>query len=125
MPSATVSGTTQERAQSDVRATNGRQSSSEQHDPRTSKQQIRQATASSEDAIAQLVPAWVKASSAFVPAAYYNPGQALSFGFDIQQQMLTLQRKFWDELLNASQKEAQGRTIHQDPDEIGFYVEND
>jgi hypothetical protein len=123
MPSPPLSDT-QERAQSDVRA-NGRKSKSEQREPRSSKQQIRQATASGEDAITQLMPAWVNASNAFVPAAYYNPRQALGFAFDVQQQMLTLQRKFWDELLNVSQKNVQDRTIHQDPDELGFYVEND
>ena len=123
MPSSTRSNT-QERPQTDVRA-NGHQSKSEQRAPRASKQQTRQATARFNDAITQLIPAWVNASNASAPAAYCDPRQALGFAFDIQQQMLTLQRKFWDQWLNVSQNNLQGRTIHQDPDELGFYVEND
>jgi hypothetical protein len=74
----------------------------------------------------QLMPAWVvNASSASIPAAYSNPGQVLGLGFDVQQ-MLTQQRKFWDDLLpRTTQRGVQGRTIHQDPDELGYWVEND
>jgi hypothetical protein len=123
MPSSTISDT-QERAQTDVRA-NGHKAKREQPESRSSKEEIRQASPGFVDAITQLIPAWANASNASDPAAYYNPGQALAFAFDIQQQMLTLQRKFWDELLNLSQNDLQGRVIHQDPDELGFYVEND
>ena len=74
----------------------------------------------------QLMPAWVvNASSASAPAAYSNPGQVLGFGFDVQQ-MLTQQRKFWGDLMpRTSQRSVQGRTIHQDPDEVGYWFEND
>ena len=65
-------------------------------------------------------------SNAFVPGAYYKPGELLTAGFDIQQQLLTLQRKFWDELVNnlsPRNTQASARTILQDSDELGFYVE--
>jgi hypothetical protein len=68
----------------------------------------------------QLVPTWfVNATSAFMPAACYDPRQAL--GFDIT----ALQRTFWDALSHTSPRSVQGRTIHQDPDELGYWVEND
>ena len=98
MPSSTLSDT-QERAQSDVRA-NGRKSTREQREPRSSKQQIRQASPGFDEAITHLIPAWVDASNASDLAAYYDPRQALGFAFDIQQQMLTLQRRFWRYDLN-------------------------
>jgi hypothetical protein len=74
----------------------------------------------------QLMPAWVvNTSSASIPAAYSNPSQVPGLGFDVQQ-MLTQQRKFWDDLLpRAAQQSVQGRTIHQDPDELGYWVETD
>ena len=48
------------------------------------------------------------ASSASAPAAYSNPGQVLGFGFDVQQ-MLTQQRKFWDDLLPCRSEERAGQ----------------
>ena len=72
-------------------------------DLRESQDEMEQATTSSEDAMEKLVPAWINASRAFIPAAVYNPWQALSSIFDAQQHALTLQRKFWGEMLNQSQ----------------------
>jgi hypothetical protein len=78
---------------------NGRENS----DLRDSQEEIERATERSEDAIGRLFPAWIKASRAFIPAAIYNPWQALNAMFDAQQQTLTLQRKFWGEIFNQSQ----------------------
>jgi hypothetical protein len=78
---------------------NGRENA----DLRDSQEEIERATERGEDAVAQLVPAWISASRAFIPAALYNPWQALNAMFDAQQQALTLQRKFWGEMLNQSQ----------------------
>jgi hypothetical protein len=78
---------------------NGRENA----DLRDSEEETARATDRSQDAIEQLVPAWIHASRAFIPAAVYNPWQALNAMFDAQQQALTLQRKFWGEMLNQSQ----------------------
>ncbi len=50
--------------------------------------------------------------------------QAQTLGFEIQQQMLAQQRSFWDGLFDVSQTNVQTRTIHQDPDELGYWFEN-
>jgi hypothetical protein len=78
------------------------------------------------DPMTQLMPAWVvNAISAPAPAAYSDPGQVLGFGFDVQQ-MLTQQCNFWGDLMpRTSQLSVQGRTIHQDPDEVGYWFESD
>lgn len=74
----------------------------EDQDLRKSREEMAQASAKAEEAIEQLVPAWINASRAFVPPVVYNPWHAMNAMFDAQQQALTLQRKFWGEMLSQS-----------------------
>lgn len=68
------------------------------------KDQTQEALQTSEEAVTKVVQVYSNAVQSFVPAAVFRPGEALGFVFDIAQQALTIQRRFWLEVLGAVQE---------------------
>lgn len=73
-----------------------------QGDREQAREQFQQSAETSEEAISQLVHAYAEAFRSFVPSAWLRPSEAIDFVYDVTVQVLSVQRRFVEELIGAA-----------------------
>lgn len=91
MPQATVQANARDNDQPDT-----------QGDREQAREQLQQSVETSEEAISQLVHAYAEAFRSFVPSAWLRPSEAIDFVYDVTAQVLSVQRRFFEELIGAA-----------------------
>lgn len=118
MPQATVQANARDNDQHDKQ--DHQPQGQVQGDREQAREQFQQSVQTSEEAISQLVHAYAEAFRSFVPSAWLRPSEAIDFVYDVTAQVLSVQRRFVEELIGAARS-----NLAAVQNATGTYADND